>query len=597
MVAIRDRSRVNQSRFISWWRIRFQVLAFGVLHPVRLYRLREFPRSTKRRKESLIRPRELGRPFIRRKPARSVGMLPATGGSLPSLEGLASYSFDVRSKWHNCTENQIYQPLRIARPTRAEHLVDIIAGARHDGLKVKAIGSGHTFSDVSATTDILVETHGLNAALCISHEDLIAHDAILPGALPNSESKHYFVHVEAGMPLHTLNDLLFTNGMALINMGAYDAQTIVGAISTSTHGSGIGLGPLPDAVRSIEIITENGELWRIEPKENGITDPATFDSVYTGRGFTSKLVQDTELFRSVIVSMGTMGIVYSIILEVRDRYWLTETRVSCTWETIKQQLSSRPFDKHRHYELLVNPYSTVNGKHTAIITIRDEITGHPPTKPEGARNFLNALVGIIPSVYTFFDLLFEVFKEDTPQLIDDSMDQLIETKYVDLSYKVLNLGGANNISAYSTEIGFPLDTYIDAVDEILRIADNERSLGRVYHSAPFALRFVKSSEHYLSMMHGRETCMIEMPIVRGTFGWKEILTRYENAMYKHCGRPHWGQLQHVTGARGMIGYLYSEYPKWQRAYNLLNRFGLFENSFTNRCGFSGHEYCKKTPMQ
>ena len=94
---------------------------------------------------------------------------------------------------------------------------------------MRAVGSGHSWSDVALTTGYLLRPERLNRPLEISGN---------------------LVRVEAGMRLRELNRHLDDNGLALSNMGGYDAQTVAGVMSTSTHGSGISFGPIADAVRS-----------------------------------------------------------------------------------------------------------------------------------------------------------------------------------------------------------------------------------------------------------------------------------------------------------------------------------------------------------
>lgn len=166
------------------------------------------------------------------------------------------------------------------------------------------------------------------------------------------------------------------------------------------------------------------------------------------------------------------------------------------------------------------------------------------------------------------------------------MKSLKDSGYVNVWYKILNIGAANDISAYSAEIAFPMTTYIDAVEDIFAMAEKMRAFGKVYLTSPFSLRFVKESDAFLAMQEGRDTCMIEMPTINGTFAGFNILSQYENLMYKHSGRPHWGQVNHLTGSRDFIKAMYPKYDKWLTIYNKLNKNGMFENSFTDRCGFS-----------
>ena len=88
------------------------------------------------------------------------------------------------------------------------------------------------------------------------------------------------------------------------------------------------------------------------------------------------------------------------------------------------------------------------------------------------------------------------------------------------------------------------------------------------------------------MMHDRDTCMIELPIIDGTHGGYELLRKLEEALYEFGGRPHWGQINFVTGNHGFLESMYPAYPKWLEVYHALHKSGMFENSFTARLGFS-----------
>ncbi|MDX6718307.1 MAG: hypothetical protein QOJ63_561, partial [Solirubrobacteraceae bacterium] len=82
--------------------------------------------------------------------------------------------------------------------------------------------------------------------------------------------------------------------------------------------------------------------------------------------------------------------------------------------------------------------------------------------------------------------------------------------------------------AYSAEVGIPMDNrHVEAVERVFEVADRQRRLGDVYQSSPIALRFVKASAAYLSMMHGHDTMMMELIQLRGNEGGYEMLGAYE----------------------------------------------------------------------
>lgn len=494
------------------------------------------------------------------------------GGRAPATEAVkvGNVSGDRRQSWKNCVANQVVQPLQYLHPKSYQDLHDIVEYARSNGLKIKAIGSGHSFSDIVQTTDLLLDTHGLKGVIPLD-----------VGLFEGNVDASTLFHVECGITIHDLNATLESKGLALPNMGGYDAQTIIGATSTATHGSGITLGPISDAIASMVLISDEGVTYRIEPSD-GITDPLKYKTKYP----SNVLVQDDDWFNAVTVGMGCMGVVYSVILRVVKFYYLEETRVVSDWETVKSHLKDGILDKYRHYEVLVNPYP-IDGKHTCIETMRN--IAEKPTKPiwdRPHRNFFSELISGIPGVEDALLFLFDTFPDLAPYLIDQAMRTLADKGYVNVWYKVLNIGTANDIAAYSAEIGFPLTTYVNAVENILSMAAHMREFGDVYLTSPFSLRFVRRTGAFLAMMEGRDTCMIEMPTINGTYAGFNILGRYEDLMYKHSGRPHWGQVNHLTGSGGLIRSMYPKYDKWLDIYRKLNKSGMFDNSFTDRCGFS-----------
>ena len=272
-------------------------------------------------------------------------------------------SVQKRFTWENCTKNQVVQPLQYITPNTYDDLVQIIKTANTNNCRVRAIGSGHSFSDVVQTNDLLINTDELNNPIGVDKS--LLKDGIDTSCL---------VHVENGMKIRQLNKYLDGMGLALPNMGGYDIQSIVGASATATHGSGISLGPIPGFYRSIIMVVDDGLTYRIEPS-NGITDPAKYKAKYPG----NKLIQDDQWFNTVGVSMGSTGIIFSVILEVMPAYWLEEVRTMSDWESVKAMLIDRKvlYD-NRHFEVLVNPYE-VKGKHSCLITRRNTVPN--PSEP------------------------------------------------------------------------------------------------------------------------------------------------------------------------------------------------------------------------
>src|SRR5690349_10842041 len=115
--------------------------------------------------------------------------------------------------WRNWAGSQVMTPTRVEHPGTTEEIAAAVKGAVAEGRRLKAIGSGHSFTSIGLTDGVLLQLDRC--------ADLVQVDGTL-------------VTVQAGMPLHRLNALLVEHGLGLTNMGDVDAQTVSGAVSTGT---------------------------------------------------------------------------------------------------------------------------------------------------------------------------------------------------------------------------------------------------------------------------------------------------------------------------------------------------------------------------
>jgi FAD/FMN-containing dehydrogenase len=357
-------------------------------------------------------------------------------------------------------------------------------------------------------------------------------------------------------------------------MGGYDAQTIAGVVSTSTHGSGLRWGPFPDLVRSLDLVVSGGEVVRVEPA-GGVTNPAR----YAGR-----LIQDDATFDAAVCGLGTLGIVYSLVIEVREKFWLNEVRTIDTWEAVRDTVTpGGVLGEGDHYELFVNPYAREDGRHRLVVTRRGDCSnpaGEPEDKLE--RHPLTELESKLPIT----GVLLRFAARHWPALLawrfDSVLEGMADDGYANVSYKVFNIGEANRLPAVSMELGVTLegDRHLEAVDRILAIAADRRKRDKLIHTSPIALRFVDASRAYASMMEGQQTMMIELILVDGTRGGDELLAIYERELADLGARPHWGQINALTPAR--VRELYPRWDDWLAVERVLNASGVFDSPFTRR---------------
>jgi hypothetical protein len=446
--------------------------------------------------------------------------------------------------------------------------------AEGEDTTVRAVGAGHAWSDVALTDGYLVLPDRLGGLLELDDGTLRADAQATPLA-----------RVLGGTHLRDLNAALDAAGLALPQMGGYDAQTIAGVVSTSTHGSGLRWGPFPDLVRSLDLVVCGGEVLRIEPAA-GSTDPESFASVY---GDARRLVQDDDTFAAAVCGMGSMGIIHALVVEVREKFWLDEVRTLSTWEEVRDELTAdRVLGEGDHYELFLNPYARRDGRHTVLVTRRKdcrEPTELPPDKLE--RHPLTELEASLPVTGVALRALARYAPAFMAGRFEATLRDMCDDGYASVSYRVFNIGEANKLPAISMELGVGLDdgAHVAAVERILAsAAEARRGLRRAYHTSPIALRFVAPSAAFASMMHDRATMMIELILVEGTPRGLDLLGGYEERLADLGVRAHWGQINGLTAER--IRASYPRWDAWLEVHRRLNATGVFDSPFTRRVGIS-----------
>lgn len=525
----------------------------------------------------------------------------AASASLLSFEagGCCPCTLSTHYAWNNALHTDGIDPSRVLEPSSLLELVELIQAAEKDELGVRMAGAGHSFSDVAMSKGYQLRPWQLGRPLELDRTQL---------KLPYRDDASLF-RAEGGMRLRQLNPLLFARGHALQNMGGYDAQTIVGAASTGTHGSGLAFGPIASQIVSVQLVTTGGQVVQIEPSD-GITDPVMFPNrIDTDHGPVAALLeQSDETFNAVTVSMGCMGVIYAVVLRTVPRFWLREVRELTTWGDLTktggflerllagQRLEpDRPADPS-YYEILFNPYPSSHkktaGAHRCLLTKRYRIDEEPHSLTADERKRGRWGVGPLEAVAAVTgrgDSLVDFFNTNPngmPRVIDDALDALSDNNFVDVSYDVFNQGPANLIRAVGTELGFDVKQTVAAIERHFAIAAQLRA-DKIMHSSPPSLRFVKSSDAHLAMMNGRNSMMLEIAMIVCANNADELHKTYERRYMAEFGaRPHWGLDLNVLQSFDQVRALYPQAERWLAVYRRFNTRGTFNAEFTDRLGIS-----------
>lgn len=283
-------------------------------------------------------------------------------------------------------------------PLTLPQLVATVQRAEAAASNLKAVGSGwsYTGAAVDNSVGMVVLTGALRRILSSTSGDpnLLA-TGLIPFALRDvirgdPVRRPRLVHVEAGITIHDLNDMLDGMGLAMPTLGGANGQTLAGAFSTGTHGSDVDLPPIADGVRAIHLVGPGGQEWWLEPAGDlAITDASRMATARDNGALCSdiRIVYDNDLFRAAVVSLGRMGVIYSVVLEAVPAFNLIETRDTQVWSTqsswIRTNIRDAPaYTGPRFLEIVVNPYRNQGGDRDCVVTRRD-VTNVPITEDPG----------------------------------------------------------------------------------------------------------------------------------------------------------------------------------------------------------------------
>lgn len=491
--------------------------------------------------------------------------------AVPDLD--LPFSVESGVEWHTHASIHVITPRWYCRPKSLSDLRALVFVARRKNAHVRAFGSGHSYSDVALTEDFFVDTSDLDQQLP------------LPKLRAGTDAAR-LVHVEAGIKLHALNTLLDGQGRGQLNLGGYTGQSIIGAISTSTHGSGIDIGSLASTVASMVLVTER-EVLRIE-RADGPTDPHGWQE-----SNVTRLVQDDRIFDACVVGLGCMGLVYSVVLTVRPRYLLEEMRTLHTWSELKPLLKSGALFRdaktgkpHRHVEFTVNPHKT-KGDHTALLTVRNEFTGEACGK-ETQRNWVSALLTSSQLVQRTLIQTMNTFPLQVPGFFDTTLNSWASGRYVNVSNKVLSSDNPPDGFACENAMKMEGDRHIAALETIFDFAERQATARKKYLSM-VAVRFVKASTAYMAPQYdagGVPSCHYEVLTPTGLHGAVELFRGLTKLLVNKGARPHWGLEFGVVEGPAMVRAMYPRFDDWLAVRRELNPGGTFDSPFTDRLGIS-----------
>jgi len=424
--------------------------------------------------------------------------------------------------WVNWAGDQHCRPAAIVRPQTREALVEAVAAATAAGHRVSVAGSGHSFTEAAMTDGTMLRIEALSGVI-------------------DADPASGLVEVGGGTVLADLNEELAGLGLAMENLGDIDRQTIAGAISTGTHGTGARLRNVSAQVEGLELVLADGSVRQL----SAATHP--------------------ELLRAARVGVGALGAIAAVTLRCVPAFVLDRVDTPRPREEVLDGFQESA-DANDHFELFTFPYAD-----SALVLERNR-TAAPPRPRAAAAAYLNDVV-LENWALEALSATGRRLPRAIPALSRLAARLASGSRTIDRSDRVF----ANDRRVRFTEMeyGIPREHGPEAARRVIEWVRSNRY--PVFF--PIEMRVAAGDDALLSPSHERDTAYIAVHQYRG-MEWRPYFEAVEEIMDSYGGRPHWGKRHFQTAAT-----LAPRYPQWmafQRARDELDPGRTFTNEYAAR---------------
>ncbi|MEU1893944.1 D-arabinono-1,4-lactone oxidase [Streptomyces pristinaespiralis] len=426
------------------------------------------------------------------------------------------------SPWRNWAGTVVSRPTRQARPASVQELADAVRSAVADGLRIKTVGTGHSFTAIAATDGLLIRPDLMTGIRRIDRSEMT-------------------VTVESGTPLKRLNTALAREGLSLTNMGDIMEQTVAGATSTGTHGTGRDSASIAAQIKGLELVTADGSVLTCSEKEN------------------------PEVFAAARIGLGALGVVSAITFAVEPVFLLTAREEPMAFDRVLADFDALHAE-NEHFEFYWFP-------HTGNCNTKRNNRSSGPAAPPGRVGGWIEDELLSNGAFQVACSLGRAVPAAVPAISRLSSRALSARTYTDIPYKVFT--SPRRVRFVEMEYALPREAAVTALRELRAMID--RSPLRI--GFPVEVRTAPADDITLSTASGRETAYIAVHMYRGT-PYRSYFTAVESIMTAHGGRPHWGKI-HTRDAR----YFAEAYPRFGEFTALRDHLDpdrVFQNPYLRR---------------
>ena len=347
--------------------------------------------------------------------------------------------------------------------------------------------------------------------------------------------------VEAGITLHALGKRLAELGLAMENQGDIDSQTLAGAISTATHGTGARYRNVSSQVATVRLVTAAGQVVELTQES------------------------DPDALAAARVGVGSLGVISSVTLRAVPIFTIERIDAPRPLTDTLERLDELA-DAPDHFEFFVFPYADVALTRTSTRSDR-------PPEPEDPRRVWVREALIENRALDLMCRAGRRFPGAIPAINRRVSSLVTESQKIDRGHNVY--ATRRDVRFTEMEYGIPREHGAEAVRRVLDLIERRR----LPIGFPIEVRIVAGDDAHLSTAHGRDTCYIAVHQYSG-MEFETYFRAVEAIMDSYGGRPHWGK-RHYQSAE-TLRTRYPEWDRWQSVRARLDPEGTFVNDYSRR---------------
>lgn len=423
--------------------------------------------------------------------------------------------------WSNWAGN-VTDRATLRCPRTPEEVAEEVRSAAGAGRRIRPVGSGHSFTPIAQADDLRLDLRHLSGIL-------------------SADRATGRVRVLAGTPLRVLNQALDLLGLAMPNLGDIDAQTVAGATSTGTHGTGATLPGLAGAIAGLRLVTPDGAARWVDESE-------------------------PDLFAAARVGLGALGIVTEIELACLPAYRLRAVERPDALDAVLPRIQEH-FDAHRHFEMYWFP-GTRRVQTKANDLVADDV--QEPLAEWRRRlddEFLsNTFFGAAQRVITRVPRTVLPFNEVAARALS-------ARTYTAPSHEVFVT--PRSVRFVESEYAVPREAVADVLTDLAAWVERRREP----ISFPVEVRVAAPDDMWLSTGYGRANAYVAVhQFTRGDH--RAYFAAFEEIVAAHAGRPHWGKMHTLDAAE--LSVLYPRHGDFVALRDRLDPDRVLTNAYLDR---------------